>query len=98
MSVIRCTSRLLAGIDDPSMDDVAPSAVGDWYGNIFTVKRRKCILFINERTLFVCLGIAVKKADYAVMSPFSSTCSDERYVRKDSASMKPLGFSASTKL
>jgi hypothetical protein len=69
--VIRCTSKLLADIDDPpSASAVAPSVIGDWCGHIFTVERRKCILFINERTLFVCLAISVVKSDYRRIVPF----------------------------
>jgi hypothetical protein len=71
MPVIRCTSKLLADIDDPpSASAVAPSVIGDWCGHIFTVERRKCILFINERTLFVCLAIGVVKSDYRQIVPF----------------------------
>ena len=71
MPVIRCTSKLLADIDDPpSVAAVAPSAVGDWCGHIFTIDRRKCLLFINEQTLFVCLAIGVVKSDYRRIIPF----------------------------
>ena len=72
MPVIRCTSKLLAEIDDPPMADwaaVASSSIGDWYGSIFTIERRKCILFINEPTLFVCLAIGVTKSDYRQIVP-----------------------------
>lgn len=70
MPVIRCTSRLLADIDDSPVAAVASSAIGDWYSNIFTVERRKGILFINEQTLFVCLAIGVVKSDYRRIIPF----------------------------
>ena len=71
MPVIRCTSKLLADIDDPPVvAAVAPSPIGDWCGNIFTVERRKCVVFINERTLFVCLAIGVVKSDYRRIAPF----------------------------
>ena len=73
MPVIRCTSKLLDAIDDPPVADstaVAPSPIGDWYGHIFTVERRKGILFINELTLFVCLAIGVTKLDYRRIVPF----------------------------
>ncbi len=43
---------------------VASSPFGDWYGHIFTVERRKCIIFINEPTLFVCPALCVTKSDY----------------------------------
>ena len=70
MPVVRCTSKLLADIDDPPVATVAPSEIGDWYSNIFTVERRKGILFINEQTLFVCLAIGVVKSDYRRIVPF----------------------------
>ena len=73
MPTIRCTSKLLAGIDDSSLADSTgstPSPLGDWYGNIFTIDRRKCIIFINESTLFVCLTIGVTKSDYRHIVPF----------------------------
>ncbi len=65
MPVLRLTSKLLAEIDvQPSPDSTAaPSPLGDWYGHIFTVERRKCIIFINEPTLFVCPAIGVVKSD-----------------------------------
>jgi hypothetical protein len=38
MPVLRCTSKLLADIDDvASAATMAPSPLGDWYGNIFSI-------------------------------------------------------------
>lgn len=73
MPVIHCTSKLLAEIDDAPLADstvVALSPIGDWYCHIFTVERRKGILFINERSLFICLDIGVTKPDYRRIVPF----------------------------
>ena len=73
MPTIRCTTKLLAVIDDSSLAESTgstPSPLGDWYGNIFTIDRRKCIIFINESTLFVCLTIGVTKSDYRHIVPF----------------------------
>jgi hypothetical protein len=70
---IRCTSKLLADIDDDTLADSAaptPSPSGDWYGHIFTADRRKCVLFINEPTLFVCPAFGVAKSDYRHIVPF----------------------------
>ena len=72
MSTICCTSKLLAAIDDPptaTSTETAPTGE-DWYGQLFTVKRRKAILFIHERTLFVCLALGVLKSDYRRLAPF----------------------------
>lgn len=73
MPTIRCTSKLLAAIDDSPLEDSTrstPLPLGDWYGNIFTIDRRKCIIFINESTLFVCLTIGDTKSDYRHIAPF----------------------------
>jgi len=73
MPVIRCTTKLLDAIDDsplPIPELVPPSPTGDWYGHIFGLERRKCILFIHEPTLFVCLALDVTKAAYRHIAPF----------------------------
>ena len=71
MPVIRCTTKLLAEIDDPvDSTPSTPSPFGDWYGHLFTIDRRKCILFINEPTLFVCFASGVTKARYRQIVPF----------------------------
>ena len=71
MPFLRCTSKLLADIDDsPSSDSSTPSPLGDWYGHLFSVQRRKCIIFINEPTLFVCPAFGLVKADYRRIVPF----------------------------
>jgi hypothetical protein len=60
---IRCTHKLLKELgarDDDLMAVEKPdSTLGNWYANIFTVDRRKTIIFVNERTLlsFVAYGI-----------------------------------------
>jgi hypothetical protein len=71
MPVLRCTAKLLAEIDDP-MDSSpsTPSPFGDWYAHLFTIDRRKCVLFINEPTLFVCFASGVVKAQYRQIVPF----------------------------
>ena len=72
MPVLRLTSMLLAEIhDQPSQDSAAtPSPLGDWYGHVFTIERRKCVMFVNEPTLFVCPALGVVKADYRKIVPF----------------------------
>ncbi len=72
MPALRLTAKLLAEIDDrPSLDSAAtPSPLGDWYGHVFTIERRKCIIFINEPTLFVCPVLGIVKADYLRIVPF----------------------------
>ena len=71
MPVIRCTAKLLAEIDNPTDSTPStPSPFGDWYGHIFLFAHRKCVLFINEPTLFVCFASGVTKAQYHRVVPF----------------------------
>ena len=73
MPVVRCTAKLPSEIDDSPVADATnspPSPVGGWYGHLFTVEHRNCIIFLNEPTLFVCLAIGVAKADYRDVGPF----------------------------
>ena len=69
MPFLRCTSKLLADIDDLPSKESSASPLGDWYGHLFTVDRRKCLMFINEPTLFVCPIFDVLKADYRDIAP-----------------------------
>ncbi|MCZ6803210.1 MAG: hypothetical protein O7D86_04560 [Proteobacteria bacterium] len=49
------------GIKNPELADIEKpdTILGNWYANIFTLDRRKTIIFMNERTLlsFIILGI-----------------------------------------
>ena len=69
MPILRCTTKLLADIDDVPQAESSPSPLGDWYGHLFTIDRRKCLMFINEPTLFVCPIFDVRKADYRDIAP-----------------------------
>ena len=69
MPFLRCTSKLLADIDIPPSKESSHSPLGDWYGHLFSVDRRKCLMFINEPTLFVCPIFDVVKADYRDIAP-----------------------------
>ncbi len=69
MPFLRCTSKLLADIDSKPLAEASPSPLGDWYGHLFTVDRRKCLMFISEPTLFVCPILDVVKADYRDIAP-----------------------------
>ena len=73
MPLIRCTSKLLAELGKKSLVEPAASLsspTGDWYAHIFTIERRKCIIFVHEPTLFVCLAIGVVKAQYRDIASF----------------------------
>jgi hypothetical protein len=50
--VLRCTGKLakLLGLQLPSLEGGPDS--NEWYGNIFWVEGRKCVLFTHSETLF----------------------------------------------
>jgi Domain of unknown function (DUF6933) len=60
---IRCTQKLLKelGVKNSELADIEKpdTYLGNWYANIFTLDRRKAIIFMNERTLlsFIIYGI-----------------------------------------
>ena len=60
---IRCTQKLLKGlgVKTNNLADIEKpnTLLGNWYANIFTLDRRKTIIFMNERTLlsFIIYGI-----------------------------------------
>lgn len=39
------------------------SLLGDWYVNLLVIDRRKCLLFVNERTLMSFIAFGIKKSN-----------------------------------
>lgn len=92
MPLIRCTSKLLSELDDAPVDTSrsGTSAIGDWYAQIFTANRRKCVIFLHEPTLFVCLAIGVVKSDYRKIGQFfrnalAQTLQSEQFSEEEAA-------------
>ena len=60
---MRCTQKLLKQLNVKNNElaeiEKPDSLLGNWYANIFTLDRRKTIIFMNERTLasFIIFGI-----------------------------------------
>jgi len=56
MQLIRCTSKLLreAGLKPKNLRQQEPrfSFLGQWHANLIYIDRSKCVLFVNDRTLF----------------------------------------------
>jgi hypothetical protein len=52
MVVLRCTQKLLVRLKQ--VGDLPPvestTRLGDWYGNILTIRRRQHLLFVSERS------------------------------------------------
>ncbi len=56
MRLIRCTRKVLVEVGLPENklcdSDITQLPLGDWHANIIKVCRKKCIMFVNEITLF----------------------------------------------
>jgi hypothetical protein len=56
MQIIRCTAKLRKemGIKDTSLfrGEVPPSTLGAWHANLIYINHQKCVLFVNDATLF----------------------------------------------
>ncbi len=65
MLQIRCTAKVLkqfgVSTSDACESVSADSLLGNWYCNLLTIDRRKCILFMSERTFLSFLLFGVRK-------------------------------------
>jgi hypothetical protein len=62
MPLIRCTKKLIAEMGTQvalSVERPHAALLGDWYGNLLRIDRRKCLIFTSERTLFTVLMVAL---------------------------------------
>lgn len=54
--MIRCTKKLQKEMGlkatDLAEQESAPGLLGSWHANLLFIDRRKCVLFVNDRTLF----------------------------------------------
>lgn len=63
MYQLRCTKKVqdILGLKSSNLAEIRDEnfALGNWYVNTFTVNRRKCLLFMEEKTLlsFVLVGL-----------------------------------------
>lgn len=68
---LRCTQKVLNELGGaPAPDSLAADGtplLGDWYVNLFTVDRRKALLFMNEKTLLSFVIYGIKKSNIQKM-------------------------------
>lgn len=66
MQLIRCTAKLQKemGLKKTDLVEDAPdfSYLGPWHANLIFIDRRKCVLFVNDKTLFNFIVPDVSKA------------------------------------
>jgi len=67
MQLIRCTAKLRKemGLRDSDLfkGSVADSALGPWHANLIYINRRKCVLFVNDRTFFNFIVVDVRRSE-----------------------------------
>ena len=69
MITFLCTQKMikqlrLAKSDLVGAHDPPDSLLGCWYANLFHINRRKCVLFMNDRTLYSVLLHGLLKPDF----------------------------------
>ena len=56
MQLIRCTKKLQKEMGlkavELSTAETDNSRLGEWYANLIYIERRKCVVFVNKKTLF----------------------------------------------
>lgn len=66
MQLIRCTAKLQKemGLKKADLMQDTPnfSYLGPWHANLIYIDRRKCVLFVNDKTLFNFIAPDVSKA------------------------------------
>lgn len=67
MRLLHCTQKLLKELGNPSLAEAplsnATERLGNWYANIIKINRKKCLIFVNEKTLYSFLIPCVLKAN-----------------------------------
>lgn len=73
MPYLKCTKvvRDFAGIKTDGMQATVetPNEFGNWYVNMFTVDRKKTLIFMNERTLMSFIVYGLKKSNCSDLHP-----------------------------
>jgi len=72
MLQLRLTGKLQKeiGIKAAALSDISDNdtLLGNWYANIFTLDRRKTIIFVNEKTLYSFIIYGIKKTNIEKLS------------------------------
>jgi hypothetical protein len=68
MQLIRCTKKLQTamGLKPEALiqHEVEPSLLGSWHANLLVINRSKCVLFVNDKTLFSFIIPAMQKGQW----------------------------------
>ncbi len=109
MQLIRCTKNLQKemGLKPSDLCAGEPrfSYLGPWHANLIHIDRRKCVLFVNDKTLFNFIAPDVSRPvirglDRLFMSYLSCVLADEGFIEADRARIlseyDEIGFSSTS--
>ncbi len=86
MRLIRCTKKVLVEVGLPMNElcesDIIQLPLGDWHANIIKVCRKKCIMFVNEITLFSFLVFRIPKSKMKNLADIFRTSLSEELKRE----------------
>jgi hypothetical protein len=78
MQLIRCTKKLQKemGLKKDDLVTTAPeiSCLGGWHANLLHIDSRKCVLFVNDKTLFNFIVPDVSRAQIRDLSRLFKEC------------------------
>ncbi len=67
MQIIRCTQKLLKEMGlkkgDLAVSEPRFSFLGSWHANLIHIDKRKCVIFVNDKTLFNFIAPDVTRAE-----------------------------------
>ena len=72
MQLIRCTQKLIKemGLKKAELSTIEPkfSYLGSWHANLLHIDGKKCVLFVNDKTLFNFIAPNVKRQEIKNLS------------------------------
>ena len=108
MQLIRCTAKLIKelGLKQSELIEESPrfSFLGQWHANLIYINRRKCVLFVNDKTLINFIVPDVSRAEIRKLgnmfeSTFHCILADEGYsqegIKKILAEYSEIGIGKS---
>jgi hypothetical protein len=69
--ILRCTAKLLEWLGGPAGTlTYVPPCDDDWYANVFSIERRKCLVLMHAGTLYPVVVTDVRKAQLRPLGPY----------------------------
>ncbi len=69
--ILRCTAKLLEWLGGPAGTlTYVPPCDDDWYANVFSIERRKCLVLMHAGTLYPVVVTDVRKAQLRPLAPY----------------------------